>query len=150
MNHGLLRTSQRRSKLKSWIHLTMQKKNYRDAVPVVYLLRYFFVAATRFLKRSTRPPWSRTFSSPVKNGWQELQISTSIFGIVEPTTNFSPHEQVTADSWWYAGWISFFIMVALYQMSPLFAIGVTVYTNDNGKEANLGHYCSFIDTRGSR
>jgi len=41
-------------------------------------------------------------------------------------------------------------MVALYQMSPLFAIGVTVYTNDNGKDANLGHYCSFIDTRGSR
>ena len=104
-------------------YLTMQKKNHREIVSVASLLRYFFgvVAAARFLKRSTRPPWSRTFSSPVKNGWHELQISTSIFGIVEPTTNFSPHEQVTCASWLYAGWIAFFIMGQLYQKSHIFA-----------------------------
>ncbi len=82
----------------------MQKENSRRENLREFLEhRYFFAAAWRFLKRSTRPAVSMVFSSPVKNGWHELQISTSIFGIVEPTANFSPHEQDTADSVWYVG-----------------------------------------------
>ena len=34
-----------------------------------YLLTFAFDASARFLKRSTRPAVSSTFSLPVKNGW---------------------------------------------------------------------------------
>ena len=52
----------------------------------------------RLLRRSTRPSVSTMRCSPVKNGWQELQISTLIWGFVAPIVNVFPQEQVTTAS----------------------------------------------------
>lgn len=68
----------------------------------------FFDFAALALNFSTRPAVSITFSSPVKNGWQALQTSTSILSIVEPTLKLFPQAQVTVVSL-YSGCISFFI-----------------------------------------
>ena len=61
------------------------------------------VFAALALNRLTRPAESIIFSLPVKNGWQALQISTSIFSFVEPTVKALPQAQVTLAFTKYAG-----------------------------------------------
>ena len=46
-------------------------------------------------KRSTRPAVSISFCLPVKNGWQEEQISTLICGFVDRVSKVLPHAHVT-------------------------------------------------------
>ena len=55
----------------------MGAKNPLSGLLSIYFLA-FTDAACRFLNLSTRPAASITFSLPVKNGWQSLQISTLI------------------------------------------------------------------------
>ncbi len=76
------------------------------------LAAYFFCAAAAalalpaaayfFMKRSTRPSVSTIFCVPVKKGWQLEQISTLIWGRVDPVSNVLPHTQAT-EAFWYLG-----------------------------------------------
>src|SRR5690606_18461202 len=47
-----------------------------------------------FLNLSTRPPASRNFCLPVKNGWQLEHTSTLMFERIEPVSNVLPQAQV--------------------------------------------------------
>ena len=58
------------------------------------------------LKRSTRPSLSTNFCLPVKNGWQDEQISTWISDFVLLVWKLFPHAQLIVQST-YSGWISF-------------------------------------------
>jgi hypothetical protein len=57
-----------------------------------------YVPPNFLLNRSTRPAVSTNFCLPVKNGWQELQISTLIFDWVLRVINVLPQAQWTAQA----------------------------------------------------
>jgi len=58
---------------------------------------------------------------PVKNGWQEEQISTAMFLRVLRVVNLAPQPQATEAST-YSGWIDFFM--ARYSWLKALQLGV--------------------------